>query len=191
MSTTEDAPFSVLRASIWDGLTRRLDEAPRSRHFRLERTRAFQLAREAIERPVTLLELMAAEAPAALGDDVLAAERLRMLFHLSWLYGERVHEVGRLATGNDPIEIGAEPYAPGLLDHGALLIVGLAAIRVAPEALATVFLETVHGLALSAAPLEVLARLDPKVPEGDALRAIISAVMQLDDLSHIGARGAF
>jgi hypothetical protein len=173
-------PFSVLRPSAWASLTRALDGT-------LARDAALSAARDVLLRPLELLELMAADAPAALGDDALKAERLRMILHLASPFASLVREARELDSGEaeaaakgfaGPSAAGA--YEPGLVDHGALVLVALAAVRVAPPGLGPLFLRTVHGLALSAAPAEALARLEPAQPSERALAVVLNTLYLLD-----------
>src|SRR5437660_5091523 len=154
------ATLSIFRPSSWSELRTRLDSA-------VARDPSLANARDILCRPAQLLELCAHDAPRALGDDALAAERLRMVLHLAWPFAGIVEEAKTLLG-----TVGKETsvaYHPGVIDHGALLVVAVAALRVAPPGIGDVFLRTVHGLALSAASAEVLGRLDPAVPDGDAL----------------------
>jgi hypothetical protein len=73
-------------------------------------------------------------------------------------------------------------YEPGVIDHGALAVLGLAAMRVATDGNQTLFVNTVHGLALSAAPAEVLGRLAPRVPDPDDLSIILGTLYLLDSV---------
>ena len=189
--------FSITLSPAWEQVLGGLDAA-------LEKDAAVAAAREVVLRPVELLRLMAAEAPGALGDDVLGAERLRMLFYLAWPFGSRVEESRQLeppakaplrarrgvtkvaspaakasATTTPGLPARA-PYEPGVLDHGALPILALAAVKVAPQHMAGLFLRTVHGLALAAAPAEALGRLVPKEPDGGALAVVLDALYSLD-----------
>src|SRR5260370_19774137 len=84
-------------------------------------------------RPLQLLELMAAETAGALGDDPIGAERLRMLLYLSAPFNSLVDEARVLSDAAERAAGDrAEDYEPGILDHGALTMVALAAMRVAP-----------------------------------------------------------
>jgi hypothetical protein len=162
--------LTLLRADIWPTLKQRLDEAA------LQSSSA--AASDVVARPVELLALMAADALPALGEDALAAERLRMLLYLAAPFQALVDEARTLegAAARD----GEAGYEPGVLDHGGLALLGLAAIRVAPAAGHEAFVRTVHGLALSAAPAEVLGRLVPRLPEGDGLAVILDTLYLLD-----------
>ncbi len=163
--------LSVLRADVWLALSRRLEEAARQM--------SSAAARDVLARPLELLALMASDAPAALGDDALAAERLRMLLYLAAPFHALVDEARALGETASPREL-AGSYEPGVLDHGALALLGLAALRVAPPGAHEVFIGTVHGLALSAAPAEALGRLVPRLPEAASLAVILDTLYLLD-----------
>lgn len=164
-----DQTLSVLRSDVWPMFSRRLDEAARQTFS--------TAARDVLARPLELLALMAQDAPAALGDDALAAERLRMLLYLAAPFQTLVDEARIL---NETVREAPGSYDPGVLDHGALSLLGLAAMRVAPPGAQETFVRTVHGLALSAAPAEALARLVPKLPEAAALGVILETLYLLD-----------
>jgi len=173
MSPTDALP-PILRASAWPALRRRLDRA-------LADDGRLAMARDVLTRPLELLELMAQEAPGALGDDVLKAERLRLLLQLAIPFGGLVREARDLggASTADPLD-GGTAYQPGIIDHGALIVVGLAAVRVAPPQMAAVFLQAVQGVALAAAPAEVLGRLGAEQPEAGGLAVILKTLYLLD-----------
>src|SRR5262249_9963866 len=113
--------FSVVRQEVWPALARGLEEASRSG--------ARAASRDVLKRPVELLSLMAADAIGALGEDVLAAERMRMLLYLTAPFAARVEEARAVI---ERTKNGEAAYEPGALDHGALLLVALAAVPVAP-----------------------------------------------------------
>jgi len=165
----KSSAFSVVRQEVWPALVRGLEEASRSG------VRA--ASRDVLKRPVELLSLMAADAIGALGDDVLAAERMRMLLYLTAPFAARVEEARAVV---ERTKNGEASYEPGALDHGALLLVALAAVRVAPPSAPNQFIRNVHGIALSAAPAEVLSRLVPRMPEAGGLAIILDTLYLLD-----------
>jgi hypothetical protein len=138
-------------------------------------------AREVLVRPLRLLSLMGADVVPALGDGVLEAERLRMLLHLAAPFHSLVEEAQALeeAAGTSG-RAAAGAYQPGVIDHAGLALLGLAAMRVAPPGSEALFLRTVHGLALSAAPAEALGRLAPALPGPDGLVVILDTLYLLD-----------
>jgi hypothetical protein len=163
--------FSVVRTEVWRALSRRLDAV-------VAEDRVLRLVRDSALRPLQLLDAMAADAPAALGDDFLAAERLRALLHLAMPWRGLPAEAAQLA-GSGPA---AQPYQPGVLHHGKLVIVALAAIRVAGPDAASDFLATVHGLALALSAGEVFGRLEPGAPESPVLETMLRTLVGLGDL---------
>jgi hypothetical protein len=165
----DPSTFSVVRREVWPALARCLEDASRSG------VRA--ASRDVLIRPIELLKLMASDALGALGNDVLAAERMRMLLYLTAPFSARVQEARSVI---DHAKDGEAAYEPGALDHGALLLVALAAMRVAPSAAQERFARTVHGLALSAAPAEVLGRLVPRIPETGGIAVILDTLYLLD-----------
>jgi hypothetical protein len=173
----DTAPLTLVRAPAWQALTRRLEAA-------VERDGRLGPARDSILRPVELLRIMAADAPGALGDDVLRADRLRSLLFLAWPYASIAEEArGLLSPGTTALASAAalegsepQPYEPGVIDHAALLVLMLAAARVADRPFAPVFVATVHGLALAASAAEVLGRLDPRQPDAAALEVVIETM---------------
>jgi hypothetical protein len=166
-----DTTLAVLRPDVWSPLSRRLDEAARQM--------SSAAARDVLSRPLELLALMAGDAPAALGEDALAAERLRMLLYLAQPFHTLVDEARALGEASRAAE-GAGSYEPGVIDHGSLVVLALAATRVAPAGAQEIFVRTVHGLALSAAPAEALGRLVPALPEAAALAVILETLYLLD-----------
>jgi hypothetical protein len=135
--------------------------------------------------------LLADETPAALGDDVLAAERLRTLLYLAAPFAALVPQAARLlqsvVDGDDATPALALPepsaYEPGVLDLGALPLLALAAARVGPSELGPIFVQTIHGLALAASAAEVLGRLSPELPGEAALQVIVHTLHLLETLS--------
>jgi hypothetical protein len=63
------------------------------------------------------------------------------------------------------------------------MIVGLTAVRVAPEGQSAEFLRTVHGLALAASPVEVLGRMEPGGPGPVAVETILRTLVGLGDVT--------
>ena len=172
MSTPKTpARFSVLRADVWQPLVRGFDEVVGS-------DAALGPVRDSVLRPLHLLEAMAANAPAALGDDYFAAERLRSLLYVAAPWRALPAEAAQLAASGPS----AQPYEPGVLHHGRLVIVGLAAVRVAPVSAAADLLATVHGLALALSAAEVLGRMGPGAPDVGALETLLRTLVGLGDV---------
>lgn len=172
--TARREPLSVVRAAPWRAVVARLERAVAAGQITAAE-------RDLIRRPVQLLQAMADESAAALGDDFLAQERLRALLLLSSPWGALVDEARRVLAAFEARKMPPLRYAPGVLHHGALVLVGVAAVRVASAAsLVELFARTVHGLALLAAPAEILGRLEPEGPTGDTLAAMVDALVERD-----------
>jgi hypothetical protein len=128
---------------------------------------------DVVTRPVRHLILMAAETPGALGNDVLAAERLRLLL-VGTSPAEALVPLAAAALRQAIADKRTLVNEPGLIAPGALGLVALAAARVAPDdRSAAEMVDTVHGLALEASPIEMLARLEPYGAPLDPLDAIL------------------
>ncbi|HKE18653.1 MAG TPA: hypothetical protein VKB80_27440 [Kofleriaceae bacterium] len=180
-----DTPFSAVHFGPWQALVRRLDAA-------VSADSALAAPRDVLTRPVELLLVLAADVPAALGDDVLRADRLRSLLYLTIPFSsvvdqaERVlHPPGNNGNGESwppsalpPIR----PYEPGVIDMGAMPILAIAAARVGPPEIVPLFTRALHGLALAASAAEVLGRLDPEMPDGDALEVVVHTLHLLESL---------
>ncbi|HWB82130.1 MAG TPA: hypothetical protein VG755_44510 [Nannocystaceae bacterium] len=127
-------------------------------------------ARAMLLQPLELLEAFAAEAEGTLADDVSAQERLRLMISMaagraiemkrSLTEEQEVAAAGSNTTIMQPAAAGlAPPCEPGVLDLGALVIVGLAAGRVGRRlGIPGVFVDTVFAIAVSASPAEAIAR---------------------------------
>lgn len=166
--------LETVRKSVWEPLFQQMKDARTGP--------AHTAAVDLLARPVELLRLMGCEAAAALADDVLAADRLRMFLFLAEPFASHVEEAQRLAKA-DPVKPGQ--YDPSVIDHAALPVLAVAAMRVAPEGRADTFARTVHGLALAATPAEVLGRLHPQTPGRDAISVIVDTLYLLDGLQDL------
>lgn len=183
--------YSVLRERAWASLVQRLDalaaadatmgESDKSlRPLRLRRLLAtteptMGEIRDKLLRPLRLLQILAVETPGALGQDVLAAERLRNLLYLASPWSALVTEAEQLL---DEAKIEPVPHARGVIDLSMLTLIAIAAIRVAPtKLLARIFLQTVHGLALSATPAEMLGEMEPYGHESAPLREVVKLMV--------------
>lgn len=115
-------------------------------------------AAHALLYPVVALRNMATLAPAALGDDWVAIEALRLLASVSSPF-----ELSMQTGSNQSVFAGTSfvpPYKPCLLDPGGLVVLALAAYRIAsgvsdPD----VYALPVHALANACGPAEALCRL--------------------------------
>ncbi len=121
-------------------------------------------ARALLLAPLSLLEALAKDAGGALGDDVLAAERLRLLLALAATQVPPLAAIRAVMGdgGNASLFAASVPAVPcddGVVDMGGLVIVALAAGRVGmPAGLAEPLINNVLGLAIAAGPAEALAR---------------------------------
>lgn len=193
----ENPPLTIVRAPAWQALIRRFDAAV-ARDARLAE------ARDVILRPLELLRIMAADAHGALANDVLRSDRLRVMLFLAWPYVAVASEARALlhawsaAAGGDTAPIAGlfdraaaggstatdwppeQPYEPGVIDHAALLVLMLAATRVADPPFAPVFVASIHGLAVAASAAEVLGRLDPRQPDADSLDTVLETLYVIE-----------
>jgi hypothetical protein len=164
--TDPTQPFSTLRSPAWPSLASRIDGA-------VSADPGLAHARDALLRPVQLLEAIAVDAPAALGDDALAAERVRTVLCVAAPWKDLDREAAAILKAHPA----AAPYQPSILHHGALVIVVLAAVRVTRAASQVRdAVRAVLGLALAASPLEVLGRSDPRPPGAAGLGAMIGSL---------------
>ena len=185
-----DNLLSIVRPSAWQALLRRMDAA-------VARDDRLGAARDAVLRPVDLLRAMAVDAHGALADDVLRADRLRALLFVAWPYVAVALEAKKLLVAKAPPasadtsvlaavvkastshELGwpvMQAYEPGVIDHAGLVVLALAAARVADPPYAPVFVASIHGLALAASAAEVLGRLDPRQPDAEPLEVVLAAL---------------
>ncbi len=137
-------------------------------------------ARDNVTKPVLLLDAMAKDVLGALGDGALEADRLRMMLYLAWPYGSLVAEAEALLARDTSDAY----YEPGVLDHGALVMLALATIHIAPsQTAAPLGLRAIHGLALASSAAEVIGRLDPELPDASAMGAVLQTLYLFDALS--------
>ena len=163
-----DGTLSVLREPAWTSLVQRLDALAAS-------DAKMGATRDALLRPLRLLQIFASETSGALAQDVLAAERLRNLLYLASPWSALVEEADEILDGTKKEEIAHEP---GVIDLRVLTLVAIAAVRVAPgKPLAKMFLRTVHGLALSATPAEMLGHMEPYGHQSISLREVVNLMV--------------
>jgi hypothetical protein len=174
--------MEILNKALYDDLLRKVDAA-------VSRQPSLADGRARVGRPLALLVSMARVAPQALGDDSEAAQRLSLLLAMAAPHGVPAQALdafldagdgsgGASADGGSPInsdtfssllgvhaipsdlvEASTWSCCPGLILHGPLVVVALAAARVgAAVNLAPVFVDSVFGLALAASAAEALAR---------------------------------
>lgn len=165
--------LSILRPPSFQALEQRLSAA-------IAQNPRLAAARDNVTKPVLLLDAMAKDVLAALGDGALEADRLRVMLYLAWPYGALVAEADALLAQDTSDAY----YEPGVLDHGALVMLALATIHTAPsQAAAPLGLRAIHGLALASSAAEVIGRLDPKLPDASALGAVLQTLYLLDAVS--------
>lgn len=125
-------------------------------------------ARGLLLTPLTLLEALARDAPGALGDDVLAAERLRLLLALAatqmpplTAFRDVLGSDARTGTtlSAASLSVPAIPCDDAVLHNGALVVVALAAGRVGKgTGLAEPLVNNVLVSAIAAGPAEAVSR---------------------------------
>src|SRR5262249_31488116 len=148
-STEETSEMlALLRRHSYSLLRGRLNEA-------VAEDPALATARNLLLLPLELLDALAKDAVAALGDDPLAAERVRVLLCAAGPHAIPASAAEALGEGSDDAM-----HAPRVIDLGALVIVALAAGRAGSVVgLAPQLVRTVLGLALAAGPADALAQL--------------------------------
>ncbi len=165
--------LSILRAPSFGAFEQRLSAA-------IAQNPRLAAARDNVTKPVLLLDAMAKDVLGALGDGALEADRLRMMLYLAWPYGSLVAEAEALLARDTSDAY----YEPGVLDHGALVMLALATIHIAPsQTAAPLGLRAIHGLALASSAAEVIGRLDPELPDASAMGAVLQTLYLFDALS--------
>jgi hypothetical protein len=153
----------------WDALSGRLDELAAARPD-------LAAACAAIRAPIDTIDRLWRDALPALGGDVLAVERLAALIAAA------IPAAALVKTAHQAAEVArrtklAEDHQPGLMRIGELAVLAVAAARVAPSGLVSMYAATIHGLALQAAPAEVLAHLEPYGPPRDTLGDLVARLV--------------
>lgn len=165
--------LSILRAPSFGAFEQRLSAA-------IAQNPRLAAVRDNVAKPVLLLDAMTNDVLAALGDGALEADRLRMMLYLAWPYGSLVAEADALLARDTSDAY----YEPGVIDHGALVMLAIATIHTAPsQAAAPLGLRAIHGLALASSAAEVIGRLDPKLPDASAMGAVLQTLYLLDAVS--------
>src|SRR5206468_8559075 len=103
--------LSVVREPVWSKVKARIDAAVADGAMT-------PAERQQLLQPVLLIARMGDEALPALGDDALAAERLRALLYLAAPWAPLVEEAHAILGHTEPV--GARPYAPGVLSLGGI-----------------------------------------------------------------------
>lgn len=153
----------------WETVTWLLDHA-------VEAEPALADARSKIIEPIEILQTLLDNAQGALGNAPWQAERFRLTLTSTAEYSLDLSSVGQILgeLGTDT----TQPFPPGVLDYGAVALIGLAAVRLGALAARTQdYLAIVFGLATAAGPAEALARFDGV--EAD-LRAVRLMMANLD-----------
>lgn len=130
----------------------------------------------AARAPVETLARLWRDARRVLAGDALAAERLAALI-ASAIPAAALVETARKATELARKTKLSEEHDPGILRIGELAVLGVAATCVAPPGLAAIYAATIHGLALQAAPAEILARLEPHGAPRDLLGDLVARLI--------------
>jgi hypothetical protein len=145
-------------------------------------------ARTLLLAPLDMLQALARDAVGALGDDVLAAERLRLLLALAAtqmppltafreVLGDPDASSAASHLGSALLDVPAVPCDDAVVHNGALVIVALAAGRVGKStSLADPLLNNVLVTALAAGPAEALARALASGMEPAQLRALLAGL---------------
>jgi hypothetical protein len=158
-------PPPILDHVRWDALSARLDDLAIARPD-------LAVPCAAIRAPIDTIDRLWRDALPALAGDVLAAERLAALIAAA------IPAAALVKTAHKAAEIArrtklSEDHQPGLVRIGELAVLAIAAARVAPSGLVSMYAATIHGLALQAAPAEILAHLEPYGSPRDTLGDLV------------------
>jgi hypothetical protein len=153
----------------WQALSARLDDLAAARAD-------LAAACAAIRMPIDTLDRLWRDALPALAGDVLAVERLAALIAAAVPAAALVKTAHRAAEVARRTEL-SEEHQPGLLRIGELAVLAIAAARVAPSGLVPMYAATIHGLALQAAPAEILAHLEPYGSPRDTLGDLVTRLV--------------
>ncbi|HEU4561513.1 MAG TPA: hypothetical protein VFS20_26905 [Longimicrobium sp.] len=157
--TAKPEPLVVLNPVRYSALVAALDAA-------VADDPSLAAARGLLLTPLSLLEALGRDAPGALGDDVLAAERLRLLLALAATHMPPLTAF-RDVLGGDPktgttvsaVSVPAIPCDDAVVSNGALVVIALAAGRVGKgTGLAEPLVNNVLVTALAAGPAEAVSR---------------------------------
>ncbi len=159
--TAKPEPLVVLNPVRFSALVAALDAA-------VADDPSLAAARGLLLTPLTLLESLGRDAPGALGDDVLAAERLRLMLalaatHMPPLTAFRDVLGGDAKTGTTvsaaALAVPPIPCDDAVVHNGALVVIALAAGRVGKgTGLAEPLVSNVLVTALAAGPAEAVSR---------------------------------
>ena len=147
-------------------------------------------ARALVEAPVVLLAALSEDVEAALANDRLALDRLRVLLSTSAVHTPPLSAMRALISPAGGASSGALTMIAhdardlpdtAILDAGGLVLAGLAASRAGAEVgLPQAFVDHVLGLALAATPAETLGRALGSGLTDSQLRAALSGLLPTD-----------
>ncbi|MCB9762536.1 MAG: hypothetical protein H6739_22245 [Alphaproteobacteria bacterium] len=154
----------VLRPERYASVTWRLDRLVEARPTLAD-------ARAAVLRPLEALDELADAAVGALSDEPWEVERFRLLLGAVSEFGLTPDSVSAILPAAPNWAVS---YEGGLIDHGGLAILGLAALRVGALVNRTGdFLDILFGLAIAAGPAEAIARMGGHEAETGALALML------------------
>ena len=152
---------------------------------------------DVVSRPLVVLQNILREAGDVLRGDPLAVERLRLQLVLAAPFVRVIREPDaidpREGEGDGSIEreiLALAPREAALcgISVRALFMTAVAVVRAAPgRPVAGVYLRCLRGLALAAAPVEALARLDPFDPRDELIRQVLRLGVTADDRIDVAA----
>jgi len=182
--TAKPAPLAVLNPTRYAALVAALDAA-------VADDPSLAAARGLLLTPLRLLESLARDAPGALGDDVLAAERLRLLLALAATQMPPLTAF-RDVLGGDPktgttvsaasLNVPAIPCDDAVIHNGALVVVALAAGRVGKATgLAEPLVNNVLVTAIAAGPAEAVSRAINSGMGAAQVRALLSGLANAEN----------
>lgn len=182
--TAKPEPLVVLNSTRYLALVAALDAA-------VAEDPSLAAARALLLTPLRLLESLARDAPGALGDDVLAAERLRLLLALAAtqmppLTAFRDVLGGDAKTGTTvnaaALAVPAIPCDDAVVHNGALVVVALAAGRVGKgTGLAEPLVNNVLVTALAAGPAEAVSRALTSGMGAAQVRALLAGLAHAEN----------
>lgn len=138
---------------------------------------------EAIRAPVETLQRLWRDALASLQGDRSAGERIGALVVAAGPVAALVRAAALAQDSAHAAKLAID-HRPGLVRIGELAVTAIAAARMAPRTTkdepsgsTTMYVNVVHGLALQAAPAELLARLDPHGAPVDLLADLVARLL--------------
>lgn len=173
--------IALVDETSWQLLRERLDAA-------VTADPALAPARALVKAPVALLAALGQDIEAALGDDRLALERVRVLLSTSAVHAPPLSSMRALLAGpgTGPRPAGAmaprdqlrDGIGKGVVHTGGLVLAGLAASRAGAEVgLSDAFVDHVLALAIAVTPAEALSRAVASGLTDSQLRAVLAALL--------------